>query len=218
MTEQLNQIVENAQTGQGPCNGCPAHEDSCGENVNPGLLNYDDAELMFLTLDPSHPINWQQYDSWEEYNNEFARKFARWRGGRRIQRMIAPLQLGLSDAWLGDTIKCPVDNSLQELESQEDITQAFKHCGEYLAQEVADIDPQVIVSMGGDTTRRLMRTVFDVSPGPLKTGTRDCGKVFETTPPVVVSPHWSHGWLDRSPNGRPNIEIVRDALVKAYHD
>lgn len=215
MNEKLNQIVENAQNGQGPCDGCPAHQDSKGQNVNPGLLNYD-AELMFITLDPSHSINWNRFQTWEQYNEEFARKFAGWRGGRRIQRMIQPLQLGLSDVWLADTIKCPVDNALRELDSKAEIDQAFQHCGQYLSQEVADVDPAVIVSLGEDTTRRLMSTVFDISTGPLKTGTGDCGKIYSTDPPVVVSPHWSHGWLDRSPNGRPNLEIVSESLEEAY--
>lgn len=215
MTDTLDKIIENAQTGHGPCSGCPAHADSGGQNVNPGLLNYD-ADLMFYTLDPSHSISWQQYDDWEEYNDEYARKFANWRGGRRIQRMIAPLNLGLSDVWLGDTIKCPVDNSLRTLDTQSEIDQAAAQCSQYLVQEVEEVNPHAIVSMGEATTQRLLKTVFDITPGSLKTGTRDCGKIYNTDPPLVVSPHWSHGWLDRSPHGKPNLEIVQDALLDTY--
>lgn len=209
-------IRQNAQHGEGPCAGCPAYRESEGANVNPGLLNYD-AELMFLTLDPSHSIDWADYEDWAEYNQEYSRRFASWRGGTKIAELIAPLGLTLDDVWLGDSIKCPVDNSRRQYDAGA-IEEAYANCSAYLGREVDTIDPAVIVTLGADPARRLLGTVFDRYVRELKPGTRDCGKVYRTDPPVVVSPHWSHGWLDRSPTGPRNLERVQETLVDVYRE
>lgn len=218
MTNSLDEIVHNAQHGRGPCAGCPAHEDTQGEYVNPGLLNYD-ADLMFVTMDPSHGIDWDRYDSWAEYNEVYSRRFAGWRGGKAIAEMLEPIDcVSLEDVWLADSIKCPVDNALWRFDDRGAIDRAFDHCREYFVQEVAEVDPSVIVTLGEDAAVRTLDMLFDIDVGALKTGTRDCGRVFDIEPPVVASPHWSHGWLGRSPNGIRNLEIVRDALVDVYRE
>lgn len=217
MSFEPDQIVHNARHGQGACQGCPAQEVHQGEYVNPGLLN-PDAELMFLTLDPSHRINWDRHVSWSDYNDEYGRKFASWRGGKKLSELIRPLGLTLDDIWLGDSVKCPVDNSLYRFDSSDDIEGCFNHCQHYLHTEVETINPNVIVSLGEDTTIRLLDMLFDIQISGLKTGTSDCGRLFETDPPVIVSPHWSHGWLDRSPTGKRNLEIVQKTLSQVYMD
>lgn len=217
MVNDLDRIVENAQQGRGQCKGCPAHEIHEGQYVNPGLLNYN-AEIMFMTLDPSHQIDWSKYETWEEYNREYSQRFATWRGGKKIAELIEPLGLTLNDVWLGDSIKCPVDNSLHRFDNPAKIEAAFDHCQDYLVQEVKAINPELIVTLGADTTRRTLQMLFDMSTGELKSGTDDCGRIFETEPPVIVSPHWSHGWLDRAPTGRRNLDIVQDALVETYNE
>lgn len=215
MSFNPDRIVRNATEGEGACTNCPAHNIHQGGHVNPGMLN-PDADLMFLTMDPSHKIPWAQYADWEEYNENFSRRFASWRGGKKIQEMIEPLDLTLEDVWLGDSIKCPVDNALFRFDDPEQIELAFEHCRNYLVQEVATVHPRVIVGFGEDATRRVLELVFDLEIGSLKTGTADCGRVFEMDPPVIASPHWSHGWLDRAPTGQRNLEIVQNSLVDTY--
>jgi uracil-DNA glycosylase family 4 len=217
MSFDPDRIISNAQTGSGPCNGCPAHRIHRGTNVNPGLLN-PDADLMVLTMDPSHEIQWDQYADWAEYNQTFSEQFATWRGGEKIRELIEPLGLTLADVWLGDTIKCPVDNARYRFDDSKQIERAFRHCQTYLEEEITAIDPQVIVGLGEDATRRVLELAFDIKVGDIKTGTTDCGRVFDTQPPVIASPHWSHGWLDRSPTGRRNLNIVQDALIETYQE
>lgn len=217
MSFEPDRIIHNAKNGSGPCDGCPAQRVHEGEYVNPGLLD-PDAELMFLTMDPSHEIQWDNYVDWADYNESYSRKFATWRGGQKITELIEPLELGLEDVWLGDTIKCPVDNARYRFEDSGEIDRAFEHCRSYLVDEITAINPRVIVGMGADATRRVLDLAFDIEVGALKTGTGDCGRVFDTQPPVVASPHWSHGWLDRAPTGRRNLDIVQDALVETYQD
>jgi len=212
-----DRTVRNAKEGTGPCADCPAHHTHQGEHVNPGLLN-PDADLMFLTMDPSHEIPWSQYEDWAEYNADFGRRFASWRGGKKIEEMIQPLNLTLKDVWLGDTIKCPVDNALYRFDDSKQIEKAFAHCRDYLVREVEAVDPTVIVTLGKETAVRLLGSVFDVSVRNLKPGTKDCGDIYSTDPPVVISPHWSHGWLDRTPNGPRNIELVQEAIADVYRD
>jgi len=215
MNEKLDQIVENAQYGNGPCEGCPVQEETQGRNVNPGLLNYD-AEVMFLTLDPSHSIDWSCYEDWSEYNSDYAERFASWRGGKKLAEIIEPLGLTLDDVWLGDSIKCPVDNSLRRFEDDTAIEKAFAHCSEYLLREVEAVEPTVIVTLGKETAVRLLGTVFNVSVQNLKPGTQDCGDIYSTDPPVVISPHWSHGWLHRAPTGPRNLDRVQEAVANVY--
>lgn len=81
MNAFFEEIIQNARGGTGPCEGCPAQLDTRGSNVNPGLID-PTAELMFLTMDPSHPIDWSNYDVWSEYNVETSRFFIEeWPGG-----------------------------------------------------------------------------------------------------------------------------------------
>lgn len=207
MTDLLNDIVYNAQHGCGPCEGCPAQEDTGGRLVNPGLLN-PDGDIMFLTMDPSHYTDWDQYDDWSKYNEAKSDMFIeRAPGGRKLTQLLDPLGYSLDDAWLGDSIKCPANN---DRATDVDTATALAHCAAYLEKEIAFVNPDVIVTLGNSPGRGLLLEVFgrDVR---IKAGTRDCGRLFDTEPPVVISPHWANSWLDRG----DNMEQVRSSLAEA---
>lgn len=111
MPDSPDRIVINARTGLGPCAGCRTHTDTGGQFVSPGLINYD-ANLIILTMDPSHSIDWDQYTDWTEYNATVAEQFKHdWRGGTAIQTLLAGIPgITIDDIWLGDAVKCPVKN------------------------------------------------------------------------------------------------------------
>lgn len=205
MSFDPDEIVQNAQQGVGACAGCPANEDTEGQFVNPGLLNTD-AEVMFVTMDPSHRTNWDSFPGWAEYNADKSPKFKQWRGGRALSKLLSKIpEISIDDVWLADAVKCPVNNDLAgDVRTDE----AFDHCVTYLREEVETIDPEVIVTLGNDPAEQLLEGVFDIEVGSIKAGTRDCGRTFDTSPPVVISPHWSNGWLGRN----NNRQVVRDAI------
>lgn len=206
MTARLNEIVSNAKTGNGPCSGCPAHSDTGGQFVNPGLLNHE-ADLMFLTMDPSHYIDWNSYANWSEYNADKGLGFKNsWRGGKAIRRVLSGVPgFDIDDVWLADAVKCPVDN---DRAGDVDTAEAFAHCASYLRREIEDIRPVLIVTMGNHPAEQLLNGIFKRDVGSIKAGTRDCGTIYHTSPPTVVSPHWSNGWLGR----HGNRENVQDAM------
>lgn len=203
----LNEIVQNARGGSGPCNGCPANEDTAGQYVNPGLID-PTADLMFLTMDPSHVTDWTQYSDWTEYNTAKSRLFIEeWPGGQRLARLLEGIPgVTIDDIWLADAVKCPVNN---DLTGDVDADTAFEHCADYLQEEIEAVDPNVIVAMGEDPARQHLNGLYNRDIGPLRTGSRDAGTTYDTTPPVVVSPHWGHGWLGRN----NNHEKVRRAII-----
>lgn len=212
MSFEPDEIVNNAQNGRGPCQGCPAHTDTQGEYVNPGLLN-PDGELMFLTMDPSHETDWGLYASWSEYNSEKSRLFKdHWPGGKAIRDLLSDIpDITIDDVWLADAVKCPVNNNLA---GNIDANTAFQHCLEYLQGEIKHVDPKVIITMGNDPAEQLLSGIFNRDVGPIKSGTEHAGRIFETTPPVVISPHWAHGWLRRNNNGQKVREAILDILDK----
>lgn len=208
MSFDPDEIVHNAQQGVGVCEECPAHADTQGQFVNPGLLN-PDAEIMFLTMDPSHRTNWDDYSSWAEYNADTSPDFKKWRGGSALSRLVSEIpDTSIDDIWLADAVKCPVNN---DLAGDVNADEAFDHCVTYLKEEVQTIDPDIIVTLGNDPAEQLLNGVFDIEPGSIKAGTRDCGRTFDTNPPVVISPHWSNGWLGRNNNRRKVRQAIRSA-------
>lgn len=210
MTDSLNEIVRNARAGEGPCLGCPAHADTAGEFVNPGLLNYD-ADVMFLTMDPSHYIDWTTYDDWSEYNAEKGELFRnKWRGGNAIKKLLHPLPgITIDDIWLADAVKCPVEN---ERAGDVNTTQAFAHCASYLRREIEEVDSEIIITMGNNPAEQLLDGIFELGVGSIKAGTRDCGTIYESDPPTVVSPHWANGWLGRHGNREKVQASMREVL------
>lgn len=212
MIGSLNEIVSNAQRGEEPCEGCPAHADTGGQFVNPGLLNYE-ADLMFLTMDPSHYIDWSKYAEWSEYNAEKGTLFKnKWRGGKAIAKVLNGVPgFWLDDIWLGDAVKCPVEN---DRAGDVNTAEAFTHCSSYLRRELEEVDPRVVVTMGNNPAEQLLDSIFDLGVGPIKAGTQNCGDIYETTPPVVVSPHWANGWLGRNDNRQKVEGSIREVLER----
>lgn len=207
MTNSLDEIISNAQCGNGPCAGCPAQADTHGELVNPGLLNYN-ADLMVLTIDPSHYIDWDRYDDWAAYNDEKGEEFkTEMDGGPKLQRLLSGVPgIGIDDIWLADAIKCPVNNSRA---GDVDSSEAFEHCSAYLKREIAEVDPELILTMGAAPAEQVLREYFGRHVDSLRTGSRDAGRIFDTDPPIVVSPHWSKkgNWLSRN-NNREKVQIA----------
>lgn len=104
-------------------------------------------------------------------------------------------------------MKCPVNN---DLAGPVDSDEAFQHCKRYLEAEIEFVDPEAVVAMGEDPARQVLDGVFGYDVGDLQTGSRDAGNLYDTNPPVVVSPHWGHGWLGRN----ENRSKVRDAILE----
>jgi len=207
---ELNEIVSNAREGKGPCRGCPAQTDTQGKFVNPGLLNYD-ADLMFLTMDPSHYIDWETYEDWAAYNADKGQKFkADWRGGTAISKILTGIPgITLNNIWLADAIKCPVNN---DRAGNVNSNEAFSHCATYLEREIKNVSPKVVVTMGNDPAEQLLNGIFNLGIGSISAGTKDCGRTFNTTPPVVISPHWANGWLGRHNNRAKVRNAILDLL------
>lgn len=205
MPGSLDEIVENARTGTGPCAGCPATTEtrSDGEprsmGVNPGLGQYD-ADVMFVTIEPSPAhgklIDWEAYD-WDTYNDRYYDRLLRqWDSGRAIREIIAPIEsLTTDDVWVADSIKCPPKTG----EDDQTRSVEWTHCREYLRREIADVAPELVIALGNKPATRTL----EVLDGPaVKMGTASqAGRRFETDPPLLISTSWPHGWLfDRSPD------------------
>lgn len=207
---ELDEIVSNAREGNGPCDGCPAQLDTHGEFVNPGLLSYE-ADLMFLTMDPSHYIDWTTYEDWSDYNADKGEQFKQnWPGGRALSKILDGIPgVTLDDIWLADAIKCPVNN---DRAGNVDSDEVFTHCASYLKREIQSIQPQVIVTMGNDPAEQLLDGLFEIGVGSISAGTKDCGQIYKTTPRVVISPHWANGWLGRHNNRTKVREAILEVL------
>lgn len=201
-------IVQNAQTGTGPCAGCPAHDATAGWCVNPGLSNRN-GTIMFVTEEPSHSIDWDRFESWDGYNEEYIRKFRGWKGGRFIQQhYLRPFELTMDDVWIADSIKCrPEDTQKHALFNKD---RAFDHCETYLSDEIAAVDPTLIVTLGAAAAERTLRAlaVDATAAGRLKV-TQDYGRApFETDWPVVISLHWAQRTLKQA----AFLPVVRQAM------
>jgi uracil-DNA glycosylase len=142
-------------------------------------------------------------------------------GGPKLQRLLNGVPgISIDDVWLADAIKCPVNNSRA---GDVDSDEAFDHCSEYLEREIAEVDPELILAMGAAPGEQVLEGYFGLCLNwlrtgsrdtALRTGSRDAGRIFDTDPPVVVSPHWSSkgNWLDRN-NNRENVQIaIREVL------
>jgi uracil-DNA glycosylase family 4 len=164
---------------------------------------------MFLTMDPSHYIDWDSYENWAEYNADKGRQFKEsWPGGTALSKILSGIPgTTLDDIWLGDAVKCPVNNNRAgDVNSHE----VFAHCSSYLKREIRAVNPRVIITMGNDPAEQLLNGIFEVDTESISAGTKDCGRIFQTSPPVIISPHWANGWLGRN-NNRTK---VREAILE----
>lgn len=191
-SQWINELRNNALDGEGPCEECPAFSDGRSSRVNPGLFN-PDGELMFVTIEPSHSFDWEDYEEWDDYNDDISRKFIEeWTGGPVLQKLLTPIRgLDLESVWMADAIKCPpaggVDNQTRDEE--------FNHCKIYLQDEIQHVSPDVIIGLGKNACLRTL-TAFGVERQSISVS-KECGRMYDTSPPVVISPHWSYGWLER---------------------
>lgn len=186
-----DEIVSNAKEGTGPCAGCPAHETTGGWCVNPGLSN-PRGRVVFVTEEPSHSVNWDAHESWQEYSEEYTRKFRGWKGGRFLQQhYLGPFGLSIDDAWITDSIKCRPENAQKQALFSK--SGAADHCRSYLMDELSMVDPVVIITLGSAATHRTL-TALGV-PEDAARGvkvSRDFGlSEFQTPWPVVVTLHWA---------------------------
>lgn len=210
MTFNPDDIIKNAQNRLGSCKRCPAQADTQGQFVNPGLIDLD-ADVMFLTMDPSHRTDWTRYSSWNEYNEDTASQFInKWPGGTALKKLLRGIEnVSITDIWLADAVKCPVNN---DLAGAVDSDEAFSHCSAYLREEIATVDPTVIVTMGNDPTEQLLNGVYGLNVGSIRAGTAHAGNRYDVDPPVVVSPHWANGWLGRHNNREKVRSAIRETL------
>lgn len=191
--EWTERIRDNALEGRGACEACPAFEDGRSCRVNPGLFD-PDGEVMLVTIEPSHRFDWDDYTDWEAYNDDVTRKFLEeWTGGPILESLLAPIaDIDMNTVWMTDAIKCPPEGGVDDRVRDEE----FAHCRTYLQEEIELVAPDVVVALGKNACLRTL-SVLGVDRDRVSTA-RECGRIVETDPPVVISPHWSYGWLGRA--------------------
>jgi uracil-DNA glycosylase len=193
---ETDSLVSNARNGCGRCDGCPAHRSGRSKYVNPGFFN-PDANVVFVTIEPSHRFNWDDYENWEAYNATLSQRFRdAWTGGQRLERLLEPFSFDLEDTWMTDAIKCPPPRGDDDKNRPEE----FGHCRGYLSDELVSTDRSAVITLGNRAANRTLRALGK-SPGIVKTS-HECGRRYPTDPPIIVSPHWSNGWLGRTTTER----------------
>lgn len=192
MHRRLQRTVESAQSGERYCDGCSAHERSGGAFVNPGLSN-PEGELLFVTDEPRHPVEWKQYDDWAEYNDEWLPRFNDAQGGQFIEKLLDSVELTIDDVWITDSIKCPTQADNSRGIPAADTADSFGHCRAYLGAEIEVVNPSGIVTLGMQATKRTLQ-VLGVAGDRVREVrvSQEYGHSgFKTTPPVVISLHWA---------------------------
>jgi uracil-DNA glycosylase family 4 len=209
----LDEIVRNALNGRGECDGCPAHRVGNCKRVNPGLGDYD-ADIAFVTEEPKHSVNWDAHEDWAAWSGQYLRqRFLDADGGPYIQSLLDPLGVSIQDVWIADSLKCPTicDEDLRTTAVPTD--EAFSHCRPYLERELRDVDPDVVVALGNRASQRTLCVLCLSEEIHTKS---DAGRVFETKPPVVVSPHWgAYNYTSDAEEARLT-DAVRETLARVY--
>lgn len=210
MGNDPEEIVQNAQNGDGPCAGCSAQEASNSDFVNPGLSN-PNGELVFVTEEPRHLMNWDAYETWTEYNEAWIRRFANARGGRFIERLLALTDLTLGDVWVADSIKCPTKRDDRRDIPACETDEAFRHCRTYLEREFEYRDPNGIVTLGKEATIRSLKALGVPNWQAERTRvTKEYGPCTVETPyPMVISLHWAQRAVAES----EWVPVVQEAIA-----
>ncbi|MFB1064102.1 uracil-DNA glycosylase family protein [Natrinema sp. H-ect4] len=160
--------------------------------MNPGLGN-PNGELVFVTEEPRHLVDWDEYEGWETYNEEWMPRFAEASGGRMIDRLLEQTRLNLKDVWITDSIKCPTKGDEHRGIPETETEEAFECCRAYLRRELEAIEPIGIVTLGKEATRRTLEE-FGVPEWKAKRVrvTKEYGeRPFDSSIPVVISLHWA---------------------------
>ena len=204
--EQPDQIRRNAQKGVGPCEGCSAHENTDGEWVNPGLFD-PTSEIVFMTDEPRHPTDWDKYENWTEYNDYWSERVASGNAGDFIPKILEPFDYTIHDIWMGDSIKCPTESVEKWGVPSSNTQDSFNHCESYLWDELQD--RKLVVTLGASASKRTHQALGvprrEANSIRIK---QDYGhSEFDTTPPVVICPHWN-AWMTRD----EYMPVVQEAI------
>jgi uracil-DNA glycosylase family 4 len=209
----LDEIVHNALRGRGPCEGCPAHETGNSRRVNPGLGVYD-ADVMFVTEEPKHFVDWDAHENWAAWNEQFMRGFPEADGGTYIRSLLNPLNVSIQDVWIADSVKCPTIDHKGIGARSVSTGEAFDHCRSYLDREIRDVAPNLVVTLGNEASERTLGVFGE--PERIHTKS-DAGRVFETRPPVVVSPHWGAYNYTSNEERAELVAAVTDSISRVYN-
>lgn len=143
-----------------------------------------------------------------------SRKFVEeWTGGPILQELLEPVpDLDLDSAWMTDAIKCSPEGGIDNQTRSEE----FAHCKTYLQDEITHVDPDVLIGLGNNACVRTL-SVFGIERPRISTA-KECGRIFDTDPPLIISPHWSYGWLTRktSESWGNGWLATHDHLVESY--
>ncbi|WP_137287444.1 uracil-DNA glycosylase family protein [Halorussus salinisoli] len=210
MGERETDIVQNAHRGEGPCEDCRAHENSRGTFVNPGLSN-PEGELLFVTEEPRHPVEWNQHNDWAEYNAEWLPRFKAAQGGQFIEKLLESVELTLDDVWITDSIKCPTQEDTSRGIPATDTKDCFAHCRAYLDAEINARNPSGIVTLGRQATRRTLRVLgIPRSRAASVRVSREYGICeYDTPSPVVISLHWAQRTITED----EWVPVVQEAIA-----
>lgn len=195
------QIIENATEGSGTCQDCPAYikGNSCLVSPGAGDLN---ADIIFLTEEPRHSVNWDRFNDLEEYIDWFMNWFREKRGGKYISKIldIEDTNIDISDVWIADSIKCPTEKYNKTGAGNVSSKEAFESCRSYLKNEIELIDPEVIVPLGSRAVERAHITM-GISKTEIKdlSITRSYGlSRYNTKYPIVNCLHWAQRSLPQA--------------------
>ncbi len=198
-------IRENAQQGIGTCADCSAHETHGGRLVNPGLGN-PEGELIFVTEEPRHIIDWDEYENWREYAEKWTSRFAQAAGGRMIDRLLAHTTLELDDVWVVDSIKCPTKHDQGRGIPGANTRQSFECCRTYLRAEIEASDPIGIVTLGKQATSRTLEALgVPKWEAERICVTKEYGRARSTRPTRSSSPFTGHSGRSTRMSGFPRF-------------
>lgn len=227
MVSWIRDLQNRAVEGFAPCGRCPAYEAGRANHATPGFGN-PDGDLLVLTAAPLDPFDRETYESWQAYNDTHTDpSLSTGRGGPDLEALLDPIEgCGIDDLWIGHTVKCPPgDDESRALE--------FESCQHYLKTEIQAVDPQLLLGLGGTACLRALDILgINRSHVPVS---KECGRLYQTDPPLLVSTHWQYGWLDRDPHDewgtdwqhhQPAFdadydsyrEIIQDAIVTHFHE
>jgi len=210
MHSRLQRTVENARRGEGYCEGCSAHERFGGSFVNPGLSN-PEGELLFVTDEPRHPVEWNQHDDWSEYNAEWLPRFNDAQGGQFIEKLLEPVEFSIDDVWITDSIKCPTQRDVSRGIPAAKTEDSFAHCRAYLGAEIRAVNPVGVVTLGMQAMRRTLEVlgVEEEKARGVRVSEKYGHSGFKTTPPVVISLHWAQ----RTVEEQEWVPVVQEAIA-----
>lgn len=207
-----NHIRHNARTGKGLCSNCSACKSGGSKLVNPGLFD-PTSEIVFITEEPRHLVDWSNYNNWSDYNAEWADRIANARGGQFISELLDPFDISIYDTWVTDSIKCPTKGDEDLGIPSADTRDAAEQCQPYLQEEIKG-GRSLIITLGAPAAKRTHQALGIEPPKASSIRIkRDYGRSgFETEPPIVISPHWN-AWITRD----DFVPIVQEAMAEVLY-